>query len=100
MTGADEDGAKAGVSGGLEIGSGVADEPRRCEIDVQIPRCLLNHSGLWLAAIAFDVQIGAFTAKAFLRMMRAVVNAVEERMVAAEQRFEFVVDLLNIGFAA
>src|SRR5690606_20591145 len=73
IAGVDQDRAAARAPAGLDVVENVADQPGRCEIDIELARRPLEQARRRLAALA-DASIALDRAR---RMVRAVVEAGE-----------------------
>src|SRR5262245_29529349 len=85
---ADKDGLDPGVLGGLQIDGGIAHEPGLGEIDAKISYTPLDQTDGGLPAIALYFEIWTFAGEAFIRMVRAIINSIQEGSLRAQQCFQ------------
>lgn len=85
----------AGVLAGLDVALAVADDPGRFEVDVEVFGGLEEHAGVRLAAGAVNLQLGDLALVAFVGVMGAVVDAVDEGALLPEEGLHLVVDGLQ-----
>src|ERR1700722_7385991 len=84
VTRAQQNGADAGIFGGLEINRGVTDKPGLREINIQVAHGIINQASFGLAAIAINLQLWPLARKTFRGMMRTKINAVEKGVFASK----------------
>ena len=94
----DQDRSQASAACHFHIHRGVADHPGAGGIEIEIATGGFEQSGARFPAFAGNFQIRPLAREATVRMMRAVVDGIEESSLFAEFPFQLAVDGGEIGF--
>ncbi len=90
------DGYTAGIFSGLYIAFGITNHHRSREVDVELFRSFLKHPGFWLTAVTIYFIYRIFLGITFIRMMRAIVNAIKPGPLFTKVSFKLAVNGFNI----